>query len=47
MTTPDNERLPSGQQPRKGFGLVEWAILLGIVGLMIYGQFFGGGAGGC
>lgn len=33
---------PRNQRPRRGFGVVEWAILLGIAGLIIYGQFFGG-----
>jgi len=33
---------PGNQSPRRGFGVVEWAILLGLAGLIIYGQFFGG-----
>ena len=34
---------PGGNTPRKGFGIVEWAILAGIAGLLLYSQFFGGG----
>ena len=36
------QRGPGNQSPRRGFGVVEWAILLGLAGLIIYGQFFGG-----
>ena len=39
----DSNDGPGGQSPRKGFGIVEWAILAGIVGLLVYAQFFGGG----
>ena len=33
---------PANQSPRRGFGVVEWVVLLGLVGLIVYGQFFGG-----
>lgn len=39
---PGTPEQPSTGAPRRGFGMVEWVILLGIAGLIIYGQFFGG-----
>jgi len=30
-------------KPARNWGVVEWGILLGILALVIYGQFFGGG----
>ena len=38
---------PGSGSKKRNWGVVEWGILLAILGLVIYGQFFGGGGGPC